>query len=174
MLSSSRVTTIDRVSTAGWIKTEMAWRSRYANLKKQLEESLKEKDDLKLKLEKFETSSKNLTNMINSQISPKDKTGLGYDSQLNERDLNNKSNVFKSAFDSSVNESKEDNNQANDRYKAGEGYDAVPPPYTRNFMPPKPDLSVVTEIRCTTLRDKVIVTLSNLKGNNVRNFVLKD
>nr|GEV62952.1 hypothetical protein [Tanacetum cinerariifolium] len=110
-------------------------------LKNQLEESLKEKDDLKLKLEKFETSSKNLTNLINSQISPKDKTGLGYDSQLNERYLNNKSDVFESASDSSVNESEEDNSQANDRYKAGEGYHAVPLPYTGNFMPPRPDLS---------------------------------
>nr|GEX55821.1 hypothetical protein [Tanacetum cinerariifolium] len=27
-----------------------------------------------------------------------------------------------------------------DRYKSGEGYHAVPPPYTRIFMPPKPDL----------------------------------
>nr|GEX29093.1 hypothetical protein [Tanacetum cinerariifolium] len=36
-------------------------------------------------------------------------TGLGYDSQLNERDLNNKSDVFESASDSSVNESEEDN-----------------------------------------------------------------
>nr|GEX85662.1 ribonuclease H-like domain-containing protein [Tanacetum cinerariifolium]GEY18181.1 ribonuclease H-like domain-containing protein [Tanacetum cinerariifolium] len=36
-------------------------------------------------------------------------------SPLNERDLNNKSDVFESASDSSVNESEEDNNQANDR-----------------------------------------------------------
>nr|GEZ91937.1 hypothetical protein [Tanacetum cinerariifolium] len=42
-------------------------------------------------------------------------TGLGYDSQV---------------FDS----------QVNDKYKIGEGYHAVPPPYTGNFMPPKPDL----------------------------------
>ncbi|GKA45183.1 putative ribonuclease H-like domain-containing protein, partial [Tanacetum coccineum] len=28
----------------------------------------------------------------------------------------------------------------NDRYKTGEGYHVVPPPYTGNFMPPKPDL----------------------------------
>nr|GEU50134.1 putative ribonuclease H-like domain-containing protein [Tanacetum cinerariifolium] len=110
-------------------------------LKNQLEESLKEKDDLKLKLENFETSFKNLTNLINSQISPKEKTGLGYDSQLSERDLNKKSDVFESASDSSVNEGEEDNNQANDRYKAGEGYHAVPPPYNGNFMPPRPDLS---------------------------------
>nr|GEU96901.1 putative ribonuclease H-like domain-containing protein [Tanacetum cinerariifolium] len=110
-------------------------------LKNQLDESLKEKDDLKLKLEKFETSSKNLTNLINIQISPKDKTGLGYDSQLNERDLNNKSDVFKSAYDSSVNESEEDNNQANVRYKTSEGYHAVSPPYTGNFIHPRSDMS---------------------------------
>nr|GFB00222.1 hypothetical protein [Tanacetum cinerariifolium] len=73
------------------------------------------------------------------------KTGLGYDGQLNERDLNNihinKSEVFESTYDSSVNESEEDNNQVNDRYKAGEGYHAVPPSYTGNFMPPRPYLS---------------------------------
>nr|GEV83825.1 reverse transcriptase domain-containing protein [Tanacetum cinerariifolium] len=34
------------------------------------------------------------------------------------KDLNNKSDVFESASDSSVNESEEENNQANDRYKA--------------------------------------------------------
>nr|GFA56184.1 hypothetical protein [Tanacetum cinerariifolium] len=109
--------------------------------KNQLEESLKEKDDLKLKLENFKTSSKNLYNLINSQIRPKDKTGLGYDSQLNKRDLNNKSDVFESACDSIVNGSEKDNNHANDMYKAGEGYHAVSPPYTGNFMPPRPDLS---------------------------------
>nr|GEV11126.1 putative ribonuclease H-like domain-containing protein [Tanacetum cinerariifolium] len=70
-----------------------------------------------------------------------DKIGLGYDSQLNEGDLNNKSDVFENASDSTMNESEEDNNQANDRYKAGEGYHAVPPPCTGNFMPPRPDLS---------------------------------
>nr|GEY26107.1 hypothetical protein [Tanacetum cinerariifolium] len=124
-----------------FLKYDVKVRDNYIiELKNQLEESLKEKDDLKLKLEKFETFSKILTNLINSQISDKDKAGLGYDSQLNERYLNNRSDVFKSAFDSSVNESEDDNNQVNDRYKASEGYNAVPPPYTGNFMPPRPDL----------------------------------
>ncbi|GKC42151.1 putative ribonuclease H-like domain-containing protein, partial [Tanacetum coccineum] len=40
----------------------------------QLEQTLKEKEDLKAKLEQFETSSKNLTKLINRQISSKDKT----------------------------------------------------------------------------------------------------
>nr|GEV96299.1 hypothetical protein [Tanacetum cinerariifolium] len=70
-----------------------------------------------------------------------DKTGLGYDRQLTKRDLSNKSDAFESASDSRVNEGEEDNDQANDRYKACEGYHAVPPPYTRNFMPLSPDLS---------------------------------
>ncbi|GKE00202.1 hypothetical protein Tco_1388185 [Tanacetum coccineum] len=31
----------------------------------------------------------------------------------------------------------------NDKYKSGEGYHAVPLPYTGNFVPPKPDLVLV-------------------------------
>ncbi|GJU40889.1 ribonuclease H-like domain-containing protein [Tanacetum coccineum] len=103
------------------------------DLKNQLEEALKEKDDLKLKLEKFEESSKNLTKLINSQISAKDKAGIGYDSQMNE------SEVVHSVFNSR--ESNVDDSPVNDRFKTGEGFHAVPPPYTRNYMPSKPDLS---------------------------------
>ncbi|GJV14087.1 putative ribonuclease H-like domain-containing protein [Tanacetum coccineum] len=114
-------------------------------LKNQLAEALKEKDDLKLKLEKFETSSMKLTKLINSQISVNNKSGVGFDSQMNENELHdchlNKSEVFKSASDSSVNEIEEENNQVNDRFKKVEGYHAVPPPYTRNYMPSRPDLS---------------------------------
>ncbi|GJZ64384.1 ribonuclease H-like domain-containing protein [Tanacetum coccineum] len=103
------------------------------DLKNQLEEALKEKDDLKLKLEKFEESSKNLTKLIDSQISAKDKTGLGYDSQMNE------SEVVHSVFNSR--ESDVDDSPVNDRFKIGEGFHAVPPPYTGNYMPSRPDLS---------------------------------
>nr|GEW78726.1 hypothetical protein [Tanacetum cinerariifolium] len=31
-------------------------------------------------------------------------------------------------------------NPENDRYKTGEGYHVVPPPYTKTFLPHKPDL----------------------------------
>nr|GEZ45788.1 hypothetical protein [Tanacetum cinerariifolium] len=65
-------------------------------LRRKFEKAKKERDDLKLTLEKLENSSKNLSNLLDSQV--------------------------------------------NDKYKTGEGYHAVPPPYTRNFMPPKPDL----------------------------------
>ncbi|GKA87938.1 putative ribonuclease H-like domain-containing protein [Tanacetum coccineum] len=102
-------------------------------LKNQLENALKEKDDLKLKLEKFETSSKNLTKLINSQIIAKDKTSLGFDEQVNE------SEVLDNVFDS--HESDGDGNPVNDRFKKVEGYHAVPPSYTGNYMPSRPDLS---------------------------------
>ncbi|GJR43530.1 ribonuclease H-like domain-containing protein [Tanacetum coccineum] len=77
--------------------------------------------------------SQELTKMINSQISAKDKTGLGYDSQMNE------SEVVHSVFNSR--ESDVDDSLVNDRFKIGKGFHAVPPPYTRNYMPSRPDLS---------------------------------
>nr|GEU59976.1 retrovirus-related Pol polyprotein from transposon TNT 1-94 [Tanacetum cinerariifolium] len=112
-------------------------------IKNRLENALKEKDDLKLKLEKFETYSKNLTKQINSQISAIDKTDLGYDGQMNESDLNdiyvNKNKVLNNVVDSR--ESDGDDNQVNNRFKKGEGYHVVPSPCTRNYMPPRADLS---------------------------------
>ncbi|GKC40389.1 ribonuclease H-like domain-containing protein [Tanacetum coccineum] len=98
-----------------------------------IENASKEKDDLKLKLEKFEESSKNLTKLINSQISAKDKTGLGYDTQMKE------SEVIHSVFNNR--DSDEDDNPVNDIFKTGEGFHAVPPPFTGNFKPSKADLS---------------------------------
>ncbi|GJT87864.1 ribonuclease H-like domain-containing protein [Tanacetum coccineum] len=117
------------------------------DLKNQLEEALKEKDDLKLKLEKFEESSKNLTKLINSQISAKDKTGLGYDSQMNESELNNihmnESEVVHSVFNSR--ESDVDDSPVNDRFKIGKGFHAVPLPlFNRKIhCPTRPDLSFI-------------------------------
>ncbi|GJW62044.1 hypothetical protein Tco_0111379 [Tanacetum coccineum] len=104
------------------------------DLKNQLEEALKEKDDLRLKLEKFEESSKNLTKLINSQISAKDKTGLGYDGQMNESEVNNiqmnesevnniqmnESEMVHSVFNSRERDA--DDNPVNDRFKTGEGF----------------------------------------------------
>ncbi|GKG38038.1 hypothetical protein Tco_0457261, partial [Tanacetum coccineum] len=84
------------------------------DLKNQLEEALKEKDDMKLKLENFEESSKNLTKQINSQISAKDKAGLGYDSQINDNEL------VHSVFN--IRESDVDDSLVNDRFKTGEGF----------------------------------------------------
>ncbi|GKC83988.1 hypothetical protein Tco_1139705 [Tanacetum coccineum] len=107
-------------------------------LKNQLDETLREKDKLKAKLEQFETSSKNLTKPINNQISYKDKTGLGYGDQLNEN-YSRGSELFNSVFDSHLSDG--DGNQTNDRFKKDSGYHDVPPPLTGNYMPPLADLS---------------------------------
>ncbi|GKF07889.1 hypothetical protein Tco_0042113, partial [Tanacetum coccineum] len=81
-----------------------------SRLTNQLEQTLKEKEDLKAKLEQFETSFKNLNKLINSQISSKDKTGLGYGDQLNENDSSG-SELFNSVFDSRSSDG--DDNQTN-------------------------------------------------------------
>ncbi|GJR47841.1 retrovirus-related pol polyprotein from transposon TNT 1-94 [Tanacetum coccineum] len=84
-------------------------------LRKKFEKAEKERDDLKLILEKFENSSKNLSKLLEIQVSDKFKTGVGFDSQVSD-------------------------SQVNDKYKKCKEYHVVPPPYTGNFMPPKPDL----------------------------------
>nr|GEX75101.1 putative ribonuclease H-like domain-containing protein [Tanacetum cinerariifolium] len=68
-----------------------------------------------------------------------DKTGLGYNGQINESEVLN--NVVDSVSNSC--ESDGDNNQVNDRFKKSEGYHAVLPLFTRNYMPPRADLSFV-------------------------------
>nr|GEW97902.1 retrovirus-related Pol polyprotein from transposon TNT 1-94 [Tanacetum cinerariifolium]GEW98200.1 retrovirus-related Pol polyprotein from transposon TNT 1-94 [Tanacetum cinerariifolium] len=106
-----------------------------------LDEALKEKEDLKAKFEKFETSSKNLTKLLDSQISAKVKTSRGYDSQFNEKEVLDikEEEVIKTVFDNRS--SDEENNVANDRFQKGKGYHVVPSPLTRNYMPPKHDLT---------------------------------
>nr|GFC05331.1 hypothetical protein [Tanacetum cinerariifolium] len=47
---------------------------------------------------------------------------------------------FRQVFDSQVFDSQVFNSQVNDKYKTGEVYHVVPPPYTGNFMPSKLDL----------------------------------
>ncbi|GKC47069.1 putative ribonuclease H-like domain-containing protein, partial [Tanacetum coccineum] len=51
----------------------------------------------------------------------------------------NESEVVHSVFNSR--ESDVDDSPVNDRFKTGKGFHTVPPPYTRNYMPPRPDLS---------------------------------
>ncbi|GJY48359.1 ribonuclease H-like domain-containing protein [Tanacetum coccineum] len=125
-------------------------------LKNQLDEVLKEKDDLKLKLQKFETSSKNLTKLINSQISVNDKTGLGYDSQLNESELNNSpmNIIMSDSEDSTVTYTAVSNPFGGLSYirSSGVDWDAVmqedPFAYVScypKFMPPEDEILLVEE-----------------------------
>nr|GEY10769.1 hypothetical protein [Tanacetum cinerariifolium] len=82
-----------------------------AELKSQMKNALKEKDDLKLKLE----------------------------NDLNDVYVNESQVIGNSLIDS--HESDGEDNQVNDRFKKSEGYHAFLPPYTGNYMPPRADLS---------------------------------
>nr|GEX08607.1 putative ribonuclease H-like domain-containing protein [Tanacetum cinerariifolium] len=62
------------------LKLDVMLRDTLVELRKKFEKVEKERDELKLKLEKFQTSSKNLSKLLASQIT--DKTGLRYDNQV--------------------------------------------------------------------------------------------
>nr|GEZ48999.1 ribonuclease H-like domain-containing protein [Tanacetum cinerariifolium] len=105
-----------------------------ATLRQKLDTSEKEKDDLNLKLEKFQTSSKRLTDLLASQTL--EKAGLGYNLKAFTKDMFDCDNYYSSESD---NDSWQPSNLY-DRFVPSGGYHAVPPPVTGTFMPPKPDL----------------------------------
>nr|GFA95071.1 ribonuclease H-like domain-containing protein [Tanacetum cinerariifolium] len=109
-----------------------------ATLRQKLETTEKERDDLHMKLEKFQTSSKRLTDLLASQTS--DKAGLGYNSKVFTHAMFDCDNYYSS---DSNNDSWPPSNLY-DRFFPNGGYHAVPPPMTRTFMPPKPDLVFYT------------------------------
>nr|GEW61056.1 retrovirus-related Pol polyprotein from transposon TNT 1-94 [Tanacetum cinerariifolium] len=80
-----------------------------------------------------ETSSKNLSKLLESQVS--DKIGLGFNSQVFNSQVSDCEELHSHEFVNRV-----PKNPENDRYKTCEGYHVVPPPYTGTFLPPKPDL----------------------------------
>nr|GEV93603.1 hypothetical protein [Tanacetum cinerariifolium] len=102
------------------LTNEVEARDNYIiTLKQKLSQTETEKDDLKLKFDKFQTSSKSLTKLLANQTNGKH--GLGYSS------LENDSESVSPSCPS-------------DRVQPSGGYNAVPPPITGNFMPLKHDL----------------------------------
>nr|GEW96520.1 retrovirus-related Pol polyprotein from transposon TNT 1-94 [Tanacetum cinerariifolium] len=123
-------------------------------LRKKFKKAKQEKDDLKLKLDKFQTSSKNLSQLLASQTN--DKTRLGYDNHVFNSSVFDCDEMFSFESDLSMPAS-----PVYDMYKSGERYHVVPPSYTGTFMPPKPDL-VFHDAR--TVNDTV-PTAFNVKPN---------
>ncbi|GKD92205.1 hypothetical protein Tco_1372042, partial [Tanacetum coccineum] len=66
------------------VKARLDVYKRNESLERNLKKVEKEKDDLKLTLEKFGNSSKNLSKLLETQVSDKFKTGMGFDSQEND------------------------------------------------------------------------------------------
>ncbi|GKE58330.1 ribonuclease H-like domain-containing protein, partial [Tanacetum coccineum] len=123
--------------------------------KKKLEKA-KKKDELKQTLEKFQNSSKSLNNLLESQVSVKIKIGLGYNAAS--------STTASLAVESFVNSSNMLKNQENNKSKSDKEDHAVPPPYTGNFIPFKPDLTFMDEIvKSENIDVTTIVTPSNGK-----------
>ncbi|GJV33892.1 ribonuclease H-like domain-containing protein [Tanacetum coccineum] len=97
-----------------------------------------------------------LSSDYKSQVIDKFKTGLGYNAAS--------STAASPAVESFVNSSEMLENQENNKSKSDKGYHAVPPPFTGNFIPFKPDLTFMDEIVKSENMDVItIVTPSNGK-----------
>ncbi|GJU90308.1 putative reverse transcriptase domain-containing protein, partial [Tanacetum coccineum] len=101
-----------------------------------------ERDELKDKIAKWEESTKNLDEILNSQMSARDKTGLGYSTQLNELSSNHETDSENSLSIFNVRSSDEENTPENDRFLKN-GYKAVPHPITWNFLTLRANISFV-------------------------------
>ncbi|GKE94333.1 ribonuclease H-like domain-containing protein [Tanacetum coccineum] len=108
--------------------------------KKLLAEAVKEKEKLKTKLENFQNSSKGLNKLLNSQMSTRDKSGLGYGNQIHEGVLSYEKEVLESVFESRS--SDVEDSHVHDRFANVEGMHAIPSPMTGNYMPPGADREV--------------------------------
>nr|GEV46935.1 hypothetical protein [Tanacetum cinerariifolium] len=106
--------------------------------KKLLAETLKEKEDLKTKAENWQNSSKNLSRLLNTQMSANDKFGLGYEDYRYGSILSYENEVLQSVF---MNKGSDlEDTPVNDRY--ADGMPAVPLPMTGNYMPSGPDVEI--------------------------------
>ncbi|GKC64304.1 ribonuclease H-like domain-containing protein [Tanacetum coccineum] len=108
--------------------------------KKLLAEAVKEKEELKTKLENFQSSSKGLSKLLNSQMSTRDKSRLGYGNQIHEGVLSYEKEVLESVFDSWS--SDVEDSPVNDRFAKVKGMHAVPPPMTGIYMLSKSDFGI--------------------------------
>ncbi|GJT48515.1 ribonuclease H-like domain-containing protein [Tanacetum coccineum] len=97
-------------------------------------------NELKDKIAKWEESSKNLDEILNSQMSARDKFSLGYGTQLNELSRNHETDSENSLSIFDVRSSDEENTPENDRFSKNR-YKVVPPPITENFLTPRADIS---------------------------------
>nr|GEX61303.1 hypothetical protein [Tanacetum cinerariifolium] len=103
-------------------------------LRQKLDTTEKERDYLNMKLEKFQTSSKRLTDLLASQTS--EKAGLGYNLQIFTQAMFDCDDYYSSKTDYDIRPP----STLYDTFVPSGEYHAVPPPVTGTFMPPKPDL----------------------------------
>ncbi|GKC38152.1 hypothetical protein Tco_1050536 [Tanacetum coccineum] len=95
---------------------------------------------LKAKVEKWHNSSKNLSKLLNTQMSANDKFGLGYGDHRYDGILSYENEVLQSVFMNK--ESELEKQPLYDRFVTAGGMHVVPPPMTGNYMPSGPDIEV--------------------------------
>ncbi|GJR02492.1 putative ribonuclease H-like domain-containing protein [Tanacetum coccineum] len=108
--------------------------------KKLLAEAQKEKEDLKAKVEKWHNSLKNLSKLLNTQMSANDKFGLGYGDHRYDGILSYENEVLQSVFMNK--ESELEKQHLYDRFVIARRMHVIPPPMTGNYMPSGPDIEV--------------------------------
>ncbi|GJU02561.1 ribonuclease H-like domain-containing protein [Tanacetum coccineum] len=181
----------------GHEKNELAWGKKYEfqnyelkcrelkinNLNMELEKVVKERDELNIKIAKWEESSKSLNILLNSQMSAHDKNGLGYGTQKDEMSNKSKTDSEISMSIFKVRSSDEETTPANDRFSKADGYHVVPPPIIGNFLTPRADISFAgldeyairkkiiesktTELNADTSKSKTSETVGNTNEVNV-------
>ncbi|GKA66349.1 hypothetical protein Tco_0766157 [Tanacetum coccineum] len=109
---------------------------------------------IKNKIAKREESSKNLDKLLNSQMSARDKTGLGYGTQLNELSSNHETDSENSLSIFDVRSSDEENTPENDRFPKN-GYKVVKQMMQILKKPKLVSESVVSNPKIN--RDRVII-----------------
>nr|GEW48121.1 hypothetical protein [Tanacetum cinerariifolium] len=114
----------------------------------------KERDELKLTLEKLQNSSKSLNTLLNSQVSNKSIAGLGYKELIPESFV-------------SLSELLEKQNN-----RSTKGYHEVPPPLTGNYMPHKHDLRLIDEyfeseyVDVSNVSSSAVTTVKTVDANH--------
>ncbi|GJW53016.1 putative ribonuclease H-like domain-containing protein [Tanacetum coccineum] len=106
--------------------------------KKLLAEAVKEKEDLKTKIEQWKSSSKNLGKLLGSQMSANDKFRLGYGDYRFDGNLSYEKEVFQSVFNSI--EGDLEDRPLHNRFVKVDGMHVVPPPMI--YMPVRIDEEV--------------------------------
>ncbi|GKF02928.1 hypothetical protein Tco_0029851 [Tanacetum coccineum] len=114
-------------------------------------------------------------------MSARDKTSLGYGTQLNEISNNSEtsSEISLSVFD--VRSSDEESTPANDRFSKVDGFHTIPPPITRNFLTPRADISFtcldeyairkkIIESKTTNLNTKTSETVGKTNKANTQKY----
>ncbi|GKA98510.1 putative ribonuclease H-like domain-containing protein [Tanacetum coccineum] len=171
----------------GHEKNELAWGEKYEfqnydlkcreikinNLNTELEKVVKERDELKLKIEKWEGSSKNLTKILNSQMSTHDKNGLGFGTQMDDLSNKSKTDSENSLTVFEVRSSDEESTLENNRFTKANEYHVVPPPITGNPLTPRADISFAGldeyAIRNKIIESKTLETTKTLGNTNDKN-----